>query len=250
MHAKSDRAIALQKRQRRAISEVALTDPQCVTRHDKQVRAQFELLFFAGARALHENIFLARPVAETLCRRDGLCNRQTLAIGIFARLVDFAQNVEGPESQYGNRDARVAEIPGSKPVPDLGAHRIDCAALGPDLADQRNGNGAVRPNLLFAGQAIFARDRERQLVVDPERVVLLDRISGRTDSIRNVGRQGGRPGQDHESGGDRMCKARHRQSPNDSRGHRPSAKYGDAALRCKPCHKVNAPRKRAEIRAE
>src|SRR3546814_6622796 len=104
----------------------------------------------------------------TLFRSDGAADGEALRIGIFARLVHFAEHIDRAEARDLDRDfwleqkaARQLRLDRLRQFAGLQTRRLD-------LADQREGDRAGGRDFEVAGQRFFATGRDLDLVAGRE----------------------------------------------------------------------------------
>src|SRR3546814_3242309 len=91
-------------------SEITLAETDRVAGKHREIGGQLIFALAGLARALQEDALLVGAVSEAVGLGDGAADGEALRIGIFAGLVHFAEDVDGPEARDLDRDFGLEQI--------------------------------------------------------------------------------------------------------------------------------------------
>src|SRR3546814_6033040 len=125
-------------------SEITLAETDRVAGKHREIGGQLIFALAGLARALQEDALLVGAIGEAVGLGDGAADGEALRIGIFARLVHFAEHIDRAEARDLDRDfwleqkaARQLRLDRLRQFAGLQTRRLD-------LADQREGDHADR----------------------------------------------------------------------------------------------------------
>ena len=124
----------------------------------------------AAAGAFDAEAVLDGAIGETAGHADGVDDRNAAAIEVAARLLDLADDVEGPEVQDLDADPRVLQIVGREPSDDDALEFVNRQSTGLHAADEGKRDRAVAGYREFPGHIHVTEHGDLDLVAGAQAV--------------------------------------------------------------------------------